>query len=315
MKALWLENNQISVQEVPKPDSQTEALIQIRKAGICSTDLELVKGYYPFTGVLGHEFVGNVVDAPDKKWIGARVAGVINVSCGKCEGCKSGRLSHCENRTVLGIANRNGVFAEYTTLPIENLHRVPDSVPDDVAVFTEPLAAALEIQEQVQIKPTDRVLIVGAGRLGQLIAQSLALTGCNLHVLARHQYQKDMLIARGIKIIAEDEIQPRRWDIVVEVTGSAGGFETARKAIRPQGTLVMKSTYKGNMNINFSSIVVDEITIIGSRCGPFDAALRLMEKQEIDPTPLIVAEYKLEEAVKAFDHASQPGALKILLAP
>jgi len=290
-------------------------LIQIRKAGICSTDLELVKGYYPYSGILGHEFVGDVVEAPDENWVGARVAGEINAACGQCEACQNGRRTHCENRTVLGIINRDGIFAEYTTLPVENLHRVPDSVPDEIAVFTEPLAAALEIQQQVHIQPTDRVLVVGAGRLGQLIAQTLALTGCNLHVLARHQYQKDMLAARSIKVISEEEIQPQRWDIAVEVTGSPGGFEIARKAIRPRGTLVMKSTYKGEMSVNFSSIVVDEITIVGSRCGPFDAALRLMEKREVDPTPLIVAEYKLDDALKAFEHAAQPGVLKILISP
>jgi len=315
MNAIWLEDNNISVRDVPKPDSKTEALIKIRKAGICSTDLELVKGYYPYTGVLGHEFVGDVIDAPDKGWVGARIAGEINATCGKCEACLNGRKTHCENRTVLGIVNRDGIFAEYTTLPLENLHRVPDSVPDEVAVFTEPLAAAMEIQQQVQIKPTDRVLVVGAGRLGQLIAQSLALTGCYMRVLARHQLQKDLLTAHGIKIISEEQIQLQRWDIVVEVTGSSGGFDIARKAIRPRGTLVMKSTYKGNMTINFSSIVVDEITLVGSRCGPFDAALRLMEKHEVDPTPLIVAEYKLDDALKAFEHAAQPGVLKILLSP
>ncbi len=313
MKALWLENNQISLRDIPLPNKPNEALIKIRKAGICSTDLELVKGYYPYTGVLGHEFVGEVVDAPEKSWIGQRVVGEINAVCGKCEACLNGRPTHCENRTVLGIANRDGVFAEYTTLPIENLYRVPDSVSDEMAVFTEPLAAALEIQQQIQIKPADRVLLVGAGRLGQLIAQTLALTGCDLHVAARHSYQKDMLSARGIRSIAEADIQPRKWDIVVEATGSPDGFNLARKAIRPRGTLVMKSTYKGEMNVNFSSIVVDEINIIGSRCGPFAPALRLLEKREVDPTVLISAQYKLGEVLKGFDHAAQSGVLKVLI--
>lgn len=312
MKALWLESNQISLRDVPQP-SNNEALIKIRKAGICSTDLELVKGYYPYTGVLGHEFVGEVVDAPEKSWIGQRVVGEINAVCGACEACLNGRPTHCENRTVLGIANRDGVFAEYTTLPIENLYRVPDSVSDEMAVFTEPLAAALEIQQQIQVKPADRVLLVGAGRLGQLIAQTLALTGCDLHVAARHSYQRDMLSARGIRSIAEADIQPRKWDIVVEATGSPDGFNLARKAIRPRGTLVMKSTYKGEMNVNFSSIVVDEINIIGSRCGPFAPALRLLKKREVDPTVLISAQYKLEEILKGFDHAAQAGMLKVLI--
>jgi threonine dehydrogenase-like Zn-dependent dehydrogenase len=215
----------------------------------------------------------------------------------------------------LGIANRDGVFAEYTTLPLENLHRVPDSVPDEAAVFTEPLAAALEIQQQIQIRPTDRVLLVGAGRLGQLIAQTLALTGCDLHVVARHARQQDLLTARGIRLIGEDEIQPSKWDIVVEATGSPDGFDLARKVVRPRGTMVLKSTYKGDMNVNFSSIVVDEITLIGSRCGPFEPALRLLEKHEVDPTVLIDSHYKLGEALQAFDHAAKSGVLKVLLEP
>jgi len=311
MKALWLENNQISLRNIPQPIKPNEALIKIRRAGICSTDLELVKGYYPFTGILGHEFVGEVVSAPEQSLIGQRVVGEINVACGKCAVCLSGRSNHCEVRTVLGITDRNGVFAEYTTLPLENLHRIPDSVPDEIALFTEPLAAALEIQEQVQIKPTDRVLLIGAGRLGQLIAQTLALTSCDLYVLARHEYQQKMLSARGIYSITQEEIQPRQWDIVVDATGSPDGISLARKAVRPRGTLVMKSTYKGNININLSSIVVDEITVVGSRCGPFEPALRLLEKRVVDPTVLISEQYKLRDALKAFEHAAQPGVLKV----
>ncbi|HRQ25093.1 MAG TPA: 2-dehydropantoate 2-reductase N-terminal domain-containing protein, partial [Anaerolineales bacterium] len=206
-----------------------------------------------------------------------------------------------------------GVFAEYTTLPLENLHRVPDSVPDEMAVFTEPLAAALEIQQQIQIRPTDRVLLVGAGRLGQLIAQTLALTGCDLRVLARHQLQKDLLTARGIRITSEDEIQPAKCDVVVEATGSPGGFSIARKAARPRGTLVLKSTYKGDISVNFSSIVVDEIQVIGSRCGPFAPALRLMEKREVDPTVLIQDEFELKDAMRAMERAAQAGVLKVIL--
>src|SRR5512147_2001345 len=218
MNALWLENNEISLREIPQPRKPNEALIRIRRAGICSTDLELVKGYYPYTGVLGHEFVGEVVEADDPSWIGRRVVGEINVVCQQCEQCLNGRPTHCENRTVLGIVRRDGVFAQFTNLPTINLHIVPDSVPDEMAVFTEPLAAALEIQQQIQVKPTDRVLLIGAGRLGQLIAQTLALTGCELRVVARHVHQQNLLKRRGIRIIAEEQIQPWRWDIVVEAT-------------------------------------------------------------------------------------------------
>jgi threonine dehydrogenase-like Zn-dependent dehydrogenase len=313
MRALWLEENKISIRDILQPRKPNEALIKIRKAGICSTDLELVKGYYPYTGILGHEFVGEVVEAADASWIGRRVVGEINVVCNQCEQCLNGRPTHCENRTVLGIVNRDGIFAEFTTLPIANLHRVPDSVPDEMAVFTEPLAAALEIQDQINLKPTDRVLLIGAGRLGQLIAQTLALTGCDLHVMARHVHQQNLLKARGVRIISEEEIQPWRWDVVVEATGSPSGFSLARKAIRPRGTVVMKSTYKGEMSINFSSIVVDEINLIGSRCGPFEPALRLMEARQVDPAVLIADEFKLEEALKAFERAAETGVLKVLV--
>ena len=324
MNALWLEANKISLRDIPQPRKPDEALIKIRKAGICSTDLELVKGYYPYTGVIGHEFVGEVVSFPlpegegdpkDRVRVGDRVVGEINVVCGHCEQCLNGRSTHCENRTVLGIVNRDGTFAEFTNLPIANLHRVPDSVTDEMAVFTEPLAAALEIQDQIQVKPTDRVLLVGAGRLGQLIAQTLALTGCDLHVVARHAHQQDLLKRRGIQIISEEEIQPWRWDIVVEATGSPSGFSLARRAIRPRGTMVLKSTYKGDMSVNFSSIVVDEINLIGSRCGPFDPALRLMESKQVDPTVLIAGEFKLRDALKAFERAAETGVLKVLVEP
>ncbi|MDD2922642.1 MAG: alcohol dehydrogenase catalytic domain-containing protein [Anaerolineales bacterium] len=313
MKALWLENNHVSLRDIPQPRNQNEALIKIRKVGICSTDLELVKGYYPYTGVLGHEFVGEVIESSDISWIGQRVVGDINAVCGKCEACLNGRPTHCENRTVLGIINRDGVFAEYTTLPLENLHRVPDSISDEMATFTEPLAAALEIQQQIQVKPTDRVLVIGAGRLGQLVSHTLALTGCDLHVLARHSLQQNLLTARGIRIISEEQIQPRKWDIVVEVTGSPNGFTIARNAVRPRGALILKSTYKGDVTVNFSSITVDEVSIIGSRCGPFEPALRLMEKREVDPSVLIVDEYKLDDGLKALDKASQAGVLKVLI--
>jgi len=315
MRALWLENNKIELRDLPQPRKQNEALIKIRKAGICSTDLELVKGYYPYSGILGHEFVGEVVEADQAAWIGQRVVGEINAVCNQCEQCLSGRPTHCENRTVLGIVNRNGTFAEYTTLPIANLQRVPETVPDEMAVFTEPLAAALEIQQQVQIKPKDRVLLIGAGRLGQLIAQTLALTGCDLRVVARHKHQQDLLKRRGIRIIAEEEIQPWRWDIVVEATGSPSGFSLARQAIRPRGTLVLKSTYKGEMQVNFSAIVVDEINIIGSRCGPFQPALCLMESKQVDPTVLIDSEFLLANSLKAFERAAETGTLKVLVEP
>ncbi|MBI4733124.1 MAG: alcohol dehydrogenase catalytic domain-containing protein [Chloroflexi bacterium] len=313
MQSLWLENQSLSLRDTPRPNKPGEALIRVRLAGICGTDLELARGYYPFTGVPGHEFVGEVIESPDKSWIGKRVVGEINVVCGECEQCRNGRPTHCEKRTVLGIVNRNGVHAEFTTLPLENLHLVPDSVPDEAAVFTEPLAAALEIQEQVHIRPTDRVLLIGAGRLGQLVAQSLALTGCDLRVAARHPLQQKLLTDRGIRLITEDEVQPRRWDVVVEATGSPSGFDLARRALRPRGTLVLKSTYRGGMTVNWSPFVVDEITIVGSRCGPFAPALQMLEKKEVDPAALIAKRFPLSAALEAYETAKQPGTLKVLL--
>ncbi len=320
MKALWLENQQLSLQDVPIPVAPDgEALIRVCLSGICGTDLELARGYYPYTGIIGHEFVGEVVESPDVSpspnadWIGKRVVGEINAVCGECEQCTNGRPTHCEKRTVLGIVKRDGAHAEYLTLPLANLHRVPDSVSDEAAVFSEPLAAALEIQQQVHIQPADRVLLIGAGRLGQLIAQTLALTGCDLRVVARHSHQKQLLEARKIRLITKDEIQPRCWDVVVEATGSSSGFDMARRAVRPRGVLVLKSTYRGDVMVNFSSIVVDEITLLGSRCGPFAPALRLLESGAVDPAVLIVARYPLAKALEAFELARQPGMLKVLL--
>jgi len=316
MIATWLENQRLSIRKIHLPTVPSgEALIKVRLSGICGTDLELVRGYYPFTGIPGHEFVGEVVEAPEKDWVGQRVVGEINAACGECEQCRNRRPTHCEQRTVLGIAGRNGVHAEYFSLPLANLHRVPGTLPDEAAVFTEPLAAALEIQEQVHFQPTDRVLLVGAGRLGQLIARTLFLTGCDLRVVARHAHQQALLERLKIRLIGEDQILPRHWDVVVEATGSGSGFDLARRALRPRGTLVLKSTYKGEMTINWSPFVVDEMTIIGSRCGPFAPALRLLERGQVDPTDLIAAKYSLDKAPGAFREAGKAGTLKVLLEP
>jgi len=317
MQALWLEDRHLSIRNdlsIPVP-SAGEVLVRVRLAGICGTDLELVRGYYPYTGIPGHEFVGEIAGSTDSTLIGRRVVGEINVSCGECESCRRNLPTHCERRTVLGIRDRHGAFAEYLTLPLRNLHRVPDTVPDEAAAFTEPLAAALEIQRQIAINANDRILLIGAGRLGQLIAQTLALTGCDLYVLARHAQQKALLLSRGIRLIAQDEIAARHYDIVIEATGSPSGFELARRAVRPRGTLVLKSTYRDSVNVNLSSLVVDEISLVGSRCGPFEIALRLLEQKAVDPTPLIDAEYPLDRAIEAFELAHKPGVLKVLIHP
>jgi 2-desacetyl-2-hydroxyethyl bacteriochlorophyllide A dehydrogenase len=313
MLALWLEDGQLSMREVDTPDRDGEAVLRVLLSGICGTDLELVRGYYPYTGVLGHEFVGEVVSAPDAEWIGRRVVGEINAACGSCPACDRGHPTHCENRTVLGIVNHDGAHAEYLVLPQENLHAVPDGISNEAAVFTEPLAAALEILEQVEIGPDDRVLLVGAGRLGQLIAQVLATTGAHLRVVARHQRQIDMLHARGIGTLAEADVTPRSWDVVVEATGSPSGLDLARAALRPRGTLVLKSTYAGEVTLDLSPFVVDEITIVGSRCGPFAPALAMLERGDVDPTPLIESRFPLAEGVEAMQAAAQRGAMKVLL--
>ena len=322
MEGLWLENQQLSYRsDLPYPQIPGgEALIRVRLAGICATDLELVKGYYPYRGVPGHEFVGEVVAVNDPAgdvfpWTGKRVVGEINAACGSCAACLACRPTHCERRTVLGIIQRDGVFASYFSLPLKNLHIVPDTIPDEQAVFTEPLAAALEILEQVQVRPDDRVLVVGAGRLGQLVAQSLALTGCDLRVLVRHANQRGLLSGRKIAAISADELPMHTMDIVVEATGSPDGFELARQAVRPRGTIVLKSTYHGNIQLNLSAVVVDEITLVGSRCGPFQPALRLLETGQADPGILIDAQYSLAEGIKAFERAAQPGTLKVLIRP
>ncbi|MDO8964006.1 MAG: alcohol dehydrogenase catalytic domain-containing protein [Coriobacteriia bacterium] len=315
MQALWLEDGKLSVADVPVPRVPDEALIRIRLSGICGTDLELVRGYYPYTGVLGHEFVGEVVESPDPAWVGARVVGEINAACGGCEACRHGRPTHCETRTVLGIVERDGVHAEFASLPLSNLHRVPGSVSDEAAVFTEPLAAAVEITEQVTICPGDRVLLVGAGRLGQLIARVLTRTGAHVRVVARHEHQRALLALCGIETLDAGDVEPRRWDVVVEATGSPSGLEIARAALRPRGTLVLKSTYHGEVTLDLSPFVVDEITIIGSRCGPFGPALALLESGAIDPTPLIAGRFALDDAIDAMDVAARPGTMKILLVP
>ena len=231
----------------------------------------------------------------------------------RLRGVPNARPTHCESRTVLGIAGRNGAHAEFVSLPLANLHAVPDSVADEAAVFTEPLAAALEILEQVHVRPDDRVLLVGAGRLGQLVAQVLALTGAQLRVVARHSHQRALLHARGIETVAADEVEPRRHDIVVEATGSPSGLDLARTALRPRGTLVLKSTYHGEVTLDLAPFVVDEITVVGSRCGPFAPALRMLERGDVDPTPLIGETYPLAQGVDAVRAAQQPGAMKILL--
>lgn len=322
MQALWLENRQITYQHnlpVPKPEPG-EALIRLRLAGICSTDLEMLKGYYDFTGIPGHEFVGEIVQLPEGTFrddlkLGQRVVGEINIACGHCRLCLAGYPSHCEKRKTLGLKKHDGVFAEYLSLPAANLHVVPDSLADEAALFTEPLAAALEIQSQIHIQPNQKVLLIGAGRLGQLIAQTLALTGCELSVAVRSQRQRELLEPHGIATLQTAEIQSAGYDLVIDATGAADGLQLARRAVRPRGILVLKSTFKGNSQINLSNLVVDEITIVGSRCGPFRPALQLLANHKVDPLPLLDDCIPLNEGIRALEQAGKPGTMKIAILP
>lgn len=303
-------------QDYPTPQaSGSEVRIRTLLAGICNTDLEIIHGYAAFHGVLGHEFVGVVDQAEDPSMLGRRVVGEINAYCGVCPACKAGRSTHCPNRTALGIRGRDGALAEYFCLPERNVHALPAGIPDEAAVFTEPLAAACQILEQVQVGPDDRVVVLGDGKLGLLVAQVLALTGCDLMAVGRHREKLEILAARGIATQIGDQDLAESVDLVVECTGHATGFEAARRLVRPRGTLVLKSTYHGPVEVDLSGLVVDEVHIIGSRCGPFPVALRLLADGLVDVSPLITAEYPLEKGMDAFEHASRRGALKVLVRP
>ncbi|KRH98346.1 MULTISPECIES: alcohol dehydrogenase catalytic domain-containing protein [Cylindrospermopsis] len=314
MKGIWLENNQLQLRtDLPIPEPpEGEVLVKVLRAGICNTDLELIRGYYPYNGILGHEFVGVVQTGPNHL-INQRVVGEINAACGYCRFCLEGKPTHCENRTVLGIVNRHGAFAEYLSLPEKNIHLVPPQVTTDAATFTEPIAAALQIQAQVKITPQQRVLVVGDGKLGQLIGQTLALTGCDLLVVGRHQEKLANLSSRNIKTGLVNMVEDRYFDIAIDCTGNAEGFAVARRALRPRGILVLKSTYAGNLSLDASALVVDEITLVGSRCGAFTPALELLATNQIDVTYLVHGTYPLNEGLAAFKKAQTKGVLKILL--
>jgi threonine dehydrogenase-like Zn-dependent dehydrogenase len=316
MRALLLDKTLKLIEDYPTPEPPPgEALVRVKLAGICNTDLELVKGYMQFRGIPGHEFVGVVERAPGyEEWVSRRVVGDINAACGDCPTCWANRPTHCPHRTTLGIAGRDGAFAEYLTLPVHNLYPVPEALSDEIAVFTEPLAAACEILQQVHVHPTDRVVVLGDGKLGLLCAQTLALTGCDLTVVGHHQDKLDILARRGISTLLEETGVEPDADVVVETTGNPEGFAAARRLVRPRGVLILKSTYHDRLNADLTMAVVNEITLVGSRCGPFAPALRLLERGLVDVLPLIQARYPLSEALAAFEHAARPGTLKVLVA-
>ncbi len=300
----------------PKMDSN-EALIKISMVGICNTDLEITKGYMGYKGILGHEFVGIVeeVENPkDKNLIGKRVVGEINLGCGNCNWCNQGLSRHCPNRSTLGILNKEGCFAQYLTLPVSNLLVVPDSIPDEVAVFTEPLAAALEILEQLHIKPYEKVAVLGDGKLGLLIALALNASNIDINLIGKHQNKLDIAKNQGIntELLSDIKIE-KKYDVVIEATGSVSGFETSIALVKPRGVLVLKSTIASEKDLNLAPVVIDEITILGSRCGQFAPALRLMEKNIINFSPLISKILPFKQAIEGFELNRKKDTIKILL--
>lgn len=297
---------------IPQP-KENEALIRVTCAGVCNTDLEITKGYMGFKGILGHEFVGVVEKCVEKGFEGKRVVGEINLGCGKCASCLKELQNHCPNRSVLGILNKDGAFADYLTLPTENLHIIPDSVSDEEAVFVEPLAAAFEMLEQVNVRPTDRVCVLGDGKLGLLVAQVLSLTGCDLVAAGRHKEKLSILEKRGIKSQLSSGMTGRGFDYVVECTGSVSGLGSAMSLVRPKGTIILKTTAANREAIDLNSLVIDEISLVGSRCGPFAPAIRALEKRSVDVESLVSRIFPLEEGVEAFRYASEKGVLKVLL--
>lgn len=293
------------------------ALIRFRLGGICNTDLELKRGYYNFQGRPGHEFVGEVVEADTLSWIGKRVVGEINLACRKCDWCRRGLGRHCPNRTVLGIVKHPGAFAEYLTLPEENLLEVPESMPDDRAVFTEPLAAACEILEQVEIPSGCEVAVLGDGKLGLLIAQTLAIHGAKVHQLGRHSDKLRIAEKAGVtgEVIQDDYLPASRYPFVIDATGSAAALEKAVAMTQPRGTVICKSTVHEKVSIDMAPVIVNEISLIGSRCGRFEPALKLLESDRLHTAEMIEASYSLTDGVSAFAHAERRGTLKVLLHP
>jgi threonine dehydrogenase-like Zn-dependent dehydrogenase len=294
----------------PSPQPEKEVVVRVVKAGICRTDLEIVRGYMGFKGVPGHEFVAVVQGG---EWDGRRIASEINVACGSCEMCLKGTPSQCLRRTTLGIDRHDGAFAQHIAVPVKNLHAIPDEVTDDQAVFVEPLAAALQTLEQTHIRPGDRVILIGAGKLGLLVAQVVSLTGCSLTVIARHARAHNLLRTWGIDSVEPSSLPARSADIVIDCTGTAEGFAAALEVVKPRGVVHLKSTYQGLPQADLTRVVVDEVQVVSSRCGPFDAALNLLKRRLVDVDSLVDMHYPLEAGTEAFEKAGQKGMLKVML--
>jgi threonine dehydrogenase-like Zn-dependent dehydrogenase len=321
MKALRFENNKLSLADVARPPvegAENEALVRVTMSGICNTDLEIVRGYAGFSGTIGHEFVGVVERAEDAPHlVGKRVVGEINAGCGKCALCLVGDPRHCPNRTVLGIIGRDGAHAEFLTLPSRNLLEVPAGVTDEQAVFTEPLAAAFGITEQLQPGPEQKVAVIGDGKLGILCAQALAIASPNVTLIGKHKEKLKLTRDRGIEslLLPEAEKIKRGFDVVVEASGSESGFALALDLLKPRGKLVLKSTFHGESKWPAWRVVVDEITIIGSRCGRFAPALELLRNGQVDVESLISEEFSLSSGLAAMNRAAEKNVMKVLLKP
>ena len=315
MKALRFENNQLKLAEIERPKAKSESLVRVLKSGICNTDIEIVKGYAGFSGTIGHEFVGVVEASDDADLIGERVVGEINAGCGECENCRRGDSRHCPKRTVLGIINRDGAHAEFLNLPTRNLFKVPKEISNLQAVFVEPLAAAFGITEQIEIRPETRIAVIGDGKLGNLCAQSLALKSDNLFFIGKHQSKLDLVKGRNIEtVLLENAAKSNNsFDVVVEASGSESGFATALDLLKPRGVLVLKSTFSGKTNLEMWRVVVEEITVVGSRCGRFAPALELLKTSAVDVESLVSEELFLSEGVKAMRKAEQRGVMKVIL--
>lgn len=316
MRAVHLASGSVTIRELPTPTvSPGFALLRLRVAGICNTDLELQRGYYGFEGVPGHEFVADVVEADEAAWVGQRVVGEINLACGTCGWCERGLGRHCPARRVLGIVKHAGAFAEYFTLPIANLHAMPESMADEVAVFTEPVAAACEILEQTEVKPGTRVAVLGDGKLGLLIAMVLRLHGAEVDLYGRHPEKMAIAAELGVRPCKAGESGGAKYPLVVDATGSEEGLAAGIALSEARGTVVMKSTVARPVSVDMASVIVPEITLLGSRCGRFEDALPLLSSGRMPVERLIQAVYPLGEASAAFAHASRKGTLKILLRP
>jgi threonine dehydrogenase-like Zn-dependent dehydrogenase len=313
MRAIVLETDDVQVDMVrPSPvPAADEVLVRVTRAGVCETDLQLIKGYMGFRGVLGHEFVGVAESGP---LAGQRVVGEINCACWQCDTCRSGFPTHCPNRTVLGILNHDGAFADLIAVPQRNLHRVPDAIPDDIAVFTEPVAAAFQIPAQIEIAGSECIVVLGDGRLGNLCAQVLASMADEVLVIGKHREKLALLDAMGLKTaLVSDDLPQRSFDIVVDCSGSESGLPTALKLVRPRGTIVLKTTVAGTQTLAWAPFVIDEVTLVGSRCGPFDRALNALEHGLVDVEPLITDRFSLSKGMMALQRAQEKGVLKVLI--